>query len=122
MPPNTALQAGKLRHRVEIVTPDAQQDSAGGWVIDQTSLFLTVWASVEALSGRELYAAQQQVSEVTHKIVIRWRTGILSSMCVLFEDRFFQIMAILNPDGRHKLLILLCKERDLSALEGGGTA
>jgi len=122
MPPNTTLQAGKLRHSVQLVSPDAEQDTAGGWTIDQTSVFATVWASVEALSGRELYAAQQQVSEVTHKITIRWLTGVLSSMFVIFDGHFYQIMAVLNPDGRHKLLVLLCKERDLSALEGGATS
>lgn len=119
MPPNTTLQAGKLLHQVQLVTPDAPQDPAGGWVIDQTTLFATVWASVEALSGRELFAAQQQVSEVTHKITIRYLTGVLSSMCVIFDGHFYQIMAVLNPDGRHTMLILLCKERDISALEGG---
>jgi hypothetical protein len=43
-------------------------------------------------------------------------------MCVIFDGHFYQIMAVLNPDGRHKLLVLLCKERDLSALEGGATS
>jgi len=115
----TTLQAGKLRHRIYIVRPNLTQDAAGGSQPDDDSILATVWASVEALTGRELFSAQQLVSEVTHKITIRWLDGIKSSMNVWFDGRQFQIQAIQNPDERHKLLILLCVERDDSALEQG---
>ena len=72
-------------------------------------------AKIETLSGRELYAAQQKVSQVTHRITIRWQQGILAKMNVGWfdeRDRFFQIEAVENPDGVHHRLDLLCIERD----------
>lgn len=120
--PNTTIEAGKIRRRIQIVEPTLTRDSAGGTAIDEGTPFLTAWASVEALTGRELYAAQQKVSEVTHRIVIRYRDGIKANQNVWFHDREFQIQAVENPDEGRKLLILLCIERGDSAREEGGDA
>lgn len=38
------------------------------------------------------------------------RTGITSAMLVWFQHRVFQIVAVLNPDERNKMLILQCVE------------
>jgi head-tail adaptor len=48
------------------------QDSAGGINLSQIVVFANVWASVEALSGMETFAAQTQVSASSHQIVIRY--------------------------------------------------
>ncbi len=118
MSASTTIQAGKLRHRISILRANLTQDSFGGWQIGDDSIFAAnVPAAIETLTGRELYAAQQKVSEVTHRITIRWQPGILAKMNVAWpdEDRFFQIQVPENPDGRHKVLNLLCIERDDSA-------
>jgi SPP1 family predicted phage head-tail adaptor len=112
-----SLYAGKLRQRIKIVQPNVTQDASGGWTIDDASPIAIVWASVEMLSGRELSAAQQLVSEVSHKITIRWMRGIRASQQVWFNDaeglnRTFKIQAVQNPDERNKMLFLLCIERD----------
>lgn len=95
------------------------QDTFGGWTIGDDSIFAAdVPAKIETLTGRELYAAQQKVSEVTHKITIRWQPGIVAKMNVLWFDeasRFFQIEDRQDPDGRRIRLELLCIERDDSA-------
>ena len=114
------LEAGKLRHRITILRMNLTQDSFGGFQQGDNSVFAQdVPAAIETLSGRELYAAQQKVSEVTHKITIRWQPGIKAKMNVLWFDedfnRFFQIQAVENPDGVHVRLELLCIERNDSA-------
>lgn len=122
MASNTRIRAGELRHRIQLVKPTLVQDASGGIEEDQASVTATVWASVEALTGRELYAAQQKVSEVTHKITIRYMSGITAKLNVRFDNREFQIEAVQNPDERRKMLLLLCIERDSSAREQGGSA
>jgi SPP1 family predicted phage head-tail adaptor len=119
---SSRIQAGQLRHRIVIVQPKLAQDSSGGWKIDDENIVATVWASVEGLIGRELFAAQQKVSEVTHKITIRWMSGLTAKMNVWFDERLFQIEAIVNPNERHKMLVLLCIERNNSANQQGGAA
>src|SRR5579864_3192016 len=104
----TAINAGELRHRVSILTANLTQDSFGGWNIGADSIFAQdVPAKIETLTGRELYSAQQKVSEVTHKITIRWQPGIRSNMNIQWFDernRFFQVQDVQNPDGIHVAL------------------
>lgn len=119
--PSARIAAGKLRWQIQIMQPTNEQSSSGDVDPAATSLFATTWASVESLMGRELYAAQQRVSEVTHKITIRYQPGVLANMSVLFSDpgdgrpRVFQIMAVQNPDETTHMLSLLCVERDNAA-------
>jgi SPP1 family predicted phage head-tail adaptor len=110
-----SLSAGQLRHRVEILAPTLAQDSAGGTrMLQQTYVFATVWASVEGLTGRELLAAQQLVSQVTHKVVMRWIAGVkaLQSLRVLTDDTFLEIQAVIPDPTRRYSLELLCVERN----------
>lgn len=116
------IVAGRLRHRVDILKPILVQGSSGGTRIANTSLFGTVWASIEPLTGRELQVAQQRVSEVTHKVTIRYLPGIRAGMAVSFkgpggELRELQIMDPQNPNETTKMLELFCMERDESARE-----
>jgi SPP1 family predicted phage head-tail adaptor len=114
------ISAGDLRQQIKIVDLTNVQDSFGGVAIDSATPFATVWAAVEPLSGRELYTAQQKVSEVTHRITIRWMEGVKARQNVWFNDRQFQIEAVENPEERNIVLYLLCIELDDSAREQGG--
>jgi len=124
------IEAGSLRHRVQIVKPTAgQQDSMGGVSPDnrsQWTVILTCWASVEAWTGSATLAANQFISSASHWIVIRHpRTFVpTSQMKVWFrdftgKDHTFQIEAVLNPTEQNKLLVLVCTEIDDSAAANG---
>lgn len=105
------LCAGRLRHRIDIVQPNFNdQDSTGGFNLSDFTIVATVWGSIQALCGEEKFAAHEFVSQVSHQVVIRYTSGINSGMQVRFQGRTFQIEAVLNPDERNKVLILLCIE------------
>lgn len=104
------MQIGKLRHRINILAPSKTHDAAGQ--PGDPIAFSTAWAQITALLGRELAQAQQVVSEVTHRITIRYRKNITAEMFVQYQARVFQIQAVLNPDEQTKLLQLLCVERN----------
>jgi len=77
----------------------------------------TVWAKIEAITGRDVLAANQFSSVATHKITIRYRgntqaspLNILAKDQVWFRGRVFQIEAVLNPDEKTKTLMLLVVE------------
>jgi SPP1 family predicted phage head-tail adaptor len=111
-----------MRHRIEIYSPSSVQDSFGGVAPDAGTLFATTWAKVVTPQGRELFTAQQQVSQVTHKITMRWAQGVVAKQFVLFDGRYFSIEAVSDPDGQHVYLELLCIERNDSANFTGGAA
>ncbi len=103
------MQAGKLRHRVELHSATAEQDTYGE-SIDTYASYATVWASVEPLQGRELEHAQQISAETNHKVIIRYNSSVASEHRVIFGSRTLEITAIINPQERNEYQILMCKE------------
>src|SRR6267378_9085 len=120
---DSRIKAGKLRHRLAIMQPyGPAQDSTGSLALVSMSPVATVWGSIESVSGRDVLAAMQFSSVVTHKITIRFRGAemtpplhILAKDQIWFQgpsgnNRAFQVESVMNPDERNKLLILLCVE------------
>jgi len=103
------MDPGKLRHKVTIQQPSATKDGYGA-LVENWSDVKTVNASVEPLSGRELFAAQQVHSETTTRIKMRYRAGITSKMRVVYGTRIYDILAPIDPEERHRYLLLMCRE------------
>jgi SPP1 family predicted phage head-tail adaptor len=108
------LMPGRMRHFIKILVPTLQQDTTGGTQVTQDAVVAKTWASIEALTATEKFAAHEFISEVSHKIVIRWRRGITAKMRILMSSnqrkRLFLVEGILNPDERNKSLTLMCIE------------
>lgn len=101
------MQIGKLRHRVRIEAPAATQDPNTGEMVPGWALVDTVWASVEPLSAREFIAAQAGQSEITARVVMRYRDGIKPTMRLVHRGQVYDIKGVL-PDpksGRHYLTL-----------------
>lgn len=101
--------AGSLRHVVTIQQPVETQDDYGQAVTSWRDV-VTCPASIEPLSAREFFAAQQTKADVTHKVRLRYVAGIVPTMRLLFGSRIFQFSSVLNRDERNIELELLCKE------------
>jgi SPP1 family predicted phage head-tail adaptor len=72
-----ALDAGRLRHVVDIeVRQDTQDATSGGIDSVWVPLFENVRAAIEPLSVREAIAADKDQSKVSARIVIRHRAGL----------------------------------------------
>lgn len=113
------MRAGKLRHLIQVKTPTRVADGAGGfssvaWVPIRSDLTGeaagSVWASVEPLSGRLSFEAQQLVPGVTHDIRIRYIPGVTPKCRIEWSGRVFHIRSIVNILERNSELRLLCEE------------
>ena len=100
---------GKLRHRIGIQTSSDTQN-AYGEIEKAWTTAKTVWASVEPLTGRELFQAQQVVATASHRVRIRYDSTVTETSRVLFGSRIFDINAIMNRDERNAEIELLCTE------------
>lgn len=93
------MRSGKLRHRVRFEAPGMQQDPVTGEMVDG---WMPVWsevpASIEALSARDLIAAKAGQSEITGRIVIRYRAGVLPTMRVVHRETIYNIQGQPLPD------------------------
>lgn len=104
------MRAGWLRHRVEILAKEAEQNSFGEEVVTWVTAGM-VWASVEPLRGREYIEAKQGQVEVSHRVVMRWREGVSAEMRLrIHEGRMLEIESVINPLERGERLELMCRE------------
>jgi SPP1 family predicted phage head-tail adaptor len=103
------VKIGKLRHRITIELVTETQDIDGS-VIESWSAYATSQASIEPISGREYFAAQSTQADVTHRIRIRYLSGITPKMRVNYSSRIFDILSVININERNRELQLMCRE------------
>ena len=103
------MKIGKLKHRVILqrkeITEDELKQQTETWVD-----FAYVWAAIQPLSGREYFSARQENAEITARITIRHLKDIKPNMRVLFDEKVYEILSVINPDERNASLVLMCKE------------
>lgn len=105
------MRAGKLRHHVMLQRPEYSQDPVSGEVIPAWVDVNKVWAAIEPLSAREFIAAAAGQSEVTSRVVIRYRPGITSAMRIIHSGKVYNIQGVLaDMESGRDYLTLPCSE------------
>ncbi len=97
---------------ITLQSPAGTRDAVGERTTTWTNA-ATVWADVSPLSVRDLLAAGQTQSEVTHRIKIRHSASIAaidSSWRVLYGTRIFVISGVRNLAESSRVLELICHE------------
>lgn len=104
------INPGELRHIITFqrLDLDGPQNKYGEPIKWDDGI--TTRAGIYPISGKEFYAAETVNSEVTHKINIRYTEGLKPSMRIKFENRYFDIISIINFQEKNIMLQLLCKE------------
>ncbi len=106
----TKNPAAKMRHRVDIQSLTETTDDQGGftkaWATDAT-----VWAEIVPMKGYERFQAQQTQTPLTHKVTMRYRTGVTTAHRLLYGSRVFGIKEVINVDERGSFLELKCIEQ-----------
>lgn len=103
--------AARLNRRITIQEPQETADEAGG-VVRGWSDVATVWAEVEPQrsGGNEALFAGQLEKRGTHRITIRYRSGLHAGMRVTYGARVFNIRHIANINEANVLLVLDAEE------------
>lgn len=90
---------GNLRERVTIQqaseTRNALGESVQAW-----STFAERWAQVEGISAREFLLSGQQQAEVSHRVRLRYVTGLTTQMRFLWRGRVLEIISLLEHANR----------------------
>ena len=104
-----ALGIGLLKKRIVLQSKQIETDNAGVQTEVWKDAFET-WAAILPLRGKEFFASNQIHSEISVKVVLRYKTGITSGMRVKYGTRFFDIKSVINIDERNRYLELMCLE------------
>lgn len=106
------MRAGRLRKRITIETISATTRNTYGEEIPTWSTYLSAWASIEPLRGREYLDAKAEQAEIETRIRLRGQPGktVRPSMRVKYGTRIFQIIDVINVAEAGAELNLMCKE------------
>ena len=102
------IDAGRLRERVTVQQASATRNSLGESVLSWAD-WQTVWASVEGVSAREALAAGQQETTITHKVRLRYLSGLTQQMRFSWRSRTLNIVSLLEYGNRTEH-VAICEE------------
>lgn len=102
------MDAGSLRERITIQQA-ADNRNVLGEAVQTWSTYATRWASVEGMSSRELLQQGQMTMQVSHRVRLRYVTGLTPTMRLQWRGRTLEIISLLEHGNRteHELL---CQE------------
>lgn len=104
------MEAGKLRHRLELQAPTDEAEGDTGNPDTSYTQAAIVWGSVEPLSVTERLRAEQVAATASHLVRIRYREGITHKWRILFGTRQFAIESIMQPEMRTIEIRMLVRE------------
>lgn len=102
------MDAGKLRERVTVQQASENRNAIGETVLSW-STFAERWASVEGVSARESLTAGQNEISITHKVQMRYLSGLTQRMRIQWRGRTLEIVSLLEHDNRSRQE-LICQE------------
>lgn len=110
--PCEKLKICDLRHRITVQAENPTTGTGGGrgnpWASPTT--VATVSACIEPLRGMERVRAMQIQDTTTHKITLRYRSGILPRHRIKFGTRLFNIHSVINVEERNRWIEIMAEE------------
>lgn len=103
-------QIGELDRRIRIQALTPGQNSTYGEPTEAWTDWLVTWANVTPLTGRELYDARQLSAEVDTRFRVRWKSGLVPTMRILYDGKIYDIYHIAEI-GRRVAWQILAKAR-----------
>jgi SPP1 family predicted phage head-tail adaptor len=102
------IDPGKLRERVTIQQADEARNSLGETTLSWAT-FTERWASVEGVTAREALGLGQLEISITHRVRLRYVTGLTQQMRLIWRGRTLEIVSLLEHNNRseHELI---CQE------------
>lgn len=88
----TTTCAGDLNQRI-LIQQRVKGENTRGEVTYVYTPYLSLWAQVTPLRGREFFAAAQTQSEITTRFRIRYRAGIDETMQIVWKGVAYDIKA-----------------------------
>lgn len=103
------MQIGSMNNRIAIQAYTSVADGMGGFT-NTYATWKTVWAAIWPNSAKDVIQANAPTMVVSHRIRIRYLSGLTTKHRVLFGTRYFSIVSIINPSEKGEWMDLLCKE------------
>lgn len=103
------IDPGLLRTPLILEAVSSIPDGAGGFVEDWQEI-AALMGHVEPLRSSSRWSGEQRVESSTHRVTMRFRTGVEAEMRLRRNGRIFLIETVHDPDETARYLICLCRE------------
>lgn len=99
------IRAGELNERVTIQAPTESRNALGETTLSWSD-FTTRWASVDGVSSREAIFNGKQDVNITHRVRMRFVSGLTQNMRLIWRGRTLDITSLLEHANRseHELI------------------
>lgn len=104
------ITAGMLRNLVSLQSQQTVADGLGGGALNWIPYAVDVPSALQPKAARENVFAKRLETNVTHTLIMRYRTDINTAHRVVYNSRQFQIRGILNLEERSVWLQLALEE------------
>ncbi len=102
--------AGRFNRQLTIENEVELADGCGGYV-SRYEAQDTVWAHLCPLRSSSVARADNSVTELTHRILIRFRPNISGTTRFITGSRKFEVQTVRDPDETRRYLECDCIER-----------
>jgi SPP1 family predicted phage head-tail adaptor len=92
------------------IVDDSETIGDGGTIEKTETTDWEGWAAIWPASAKEARENMREGLTVTHTVRMYYRDGIDATMRVLFGNRSFDIVSIINPEEADVYLDLVCAE------------
>lgn len=103
------MRIGELRKQISFQSEQMIADGAGGYALTWVTV-LTAWGEIEPLHGDKRYVDGHLQVEATHKVTLRYQSGLTADMRIIYGSRVFKILSLLNQDERNQWLEVMVVE------------
>lgn len=103
------MRIGDLSKRITLEYPTRVSDGMGSFTVTWNTA-AEIYGAIWPLSASETVKAMAETMTISHRIRIRYRSGIRSSWRIKFANRYFNIVSIIDQNEAHKWLDIMCKE------------
>ncbi|WP_292893257.1 MULTISPECIES: phage head closure protein [unclassified Nitratireductor] len=103
------IDPGAFRTELSLRRAALVSDDAGGHT-ENWSEVATVFGFIEPVRAAAPFGAGQSHERVTHRITLRFRSGVTGGMQLARGPRNFSILTAHDPDETGRYLVCLCEE------------
>jgi len=100
------MEAGKLKEQI-VIQSVTDTIAASGAVTESWATFATVRAQVDPITLKEYFSANHVTTGTDIKFRIRYLTGVLPKMRILWDSNYYDIQSIINVENADRELIII---------------
>lgn len=103
------MRSGTARTRVTVQQRSEASDVYGS-VVPTWSTYLECWAEYLPNGGGEMVMSAREVTQADAMFRMRYRSGVTKKMRIKMGTRYFDIVRIDDPRGRHDVIEIYARE------------